>query len=70
VDADMVRNFLITLLKRFMKTYSSYCIATHINELRMDSYPTDSYPPCYPCFVQRIFIQRITIHWIEDLSAG
>jgi hypothetical protein len=70
VDADMVRNFLTTFLKRFMKTYLSFCIATHSNKLRMDSYPTDRYPPCYSCVVQHIFIQRITIHWIGDLSGG
>ena len=63
VDTDMVRNF-ITFLKRFMNTYSS-CIAARSNELSMDSYPTDSYPPCYSYFVQCILIQ-----WIEDLSGG
>ena len=29
VDTDMVRNSFITFLKRFMKTYSSFCIAAH-----------------------------------------
>ena len=52
-----------------MKTYSS-CIAARSNKLSMDSYPTDSYPPCYSYFVQCIFIQSITIHWIEDLFGG
>jgi hypothetical protein len=26
------------------------------NFVKIKGYPTDSYPPCYPFFVQRIFI--------------
>ena len=34
------------------------------------AYPVDSYSGHYPGFVQRLFIQRITIQWIAVLSSG
>ena len=34
------------------------------------AYPVDSYSGHYPGFVQRLFIQRITIRWIAVLSSG
>ena len=68
---EMVKIKYFFIFKRNIDTEnSSFCIAKHSNQLTMDSYPSDSYSPCYSCFIQRIFIRRIAIHRIGDLSIG